>query len=146
MYERFETFTATMVKIHRMIHQIKTEVMAECNLSSPHVSCLYYLGRAGQLTATGICEFSAEDKSSISRSIEYLKKEGYIVNVSEEQKRYKALLSLTEKGRAVYKKIEGKIFQVLAHSNDGISEENQKIFYDSLLRICDNLQGFIDKN
>ena len=146
MYERFETFTTTMVKIHRIIHQIKSEVMAECHLSSPHVSCIYYLGREGKLTASEICEYSAEDKSSISRSIEHLKKNGYIVCAAETQKRYKALLTLTDKGVAVFEKIDAKIKEVLASSNEGISQEDQKIFYESLLRICDNLQKIVGEN
>lgn len=140
MYERYETFTVSLLKIHRSIHKIKSEVMAEFNLKSPHVSCLYYLGKADGLTATDICESSAEDKSSISRSIEYLEKHGYIVCDSDAKKRYKAGLSLTEKGRKVSKRVEEKIVAVLEHSNEGLSEEEQKIFYEGLSRICANLQ------
>ena len=140
MYERFETFTVAVVKFHRAIHKIKAEVMAEYHLKSPHVSCLYYLGKADGMTATEICELSAEDKASISRSIDYLEKNGYIACDSSAKKRYKAQLTLTEKGRSVSQNILQKIEGILSQSNEGISEEEQKVFYESLLRICDNLQ------
>ena len=141
MYERFETFTVAIVKIHRTIHKIKSEVMAEYQLKSPHVSCLYYLGRSkNSMTATELCELSAEDKASISRSIDYLEKNGYIACVSDAKKRYKAPLTLTEKGRDISQKIVQKIEEILSKSNEGLTEESLKSFYDSLLRICDNLQ------
>lgn len=140
MYERYETFTTAIVKIHRCIHKIKSEVMAEFHLKSPHVSCLYYLGRGDGMTATDICELSAEDKSSISRSVDYLEEHGYITCASDAKKRYKAHLSLTDKGRAVAKRMEEKIAQVLAKSNVGLTEEAQAVFYDALLSICNNLQ------
>ncbi|MBQ7880983.1 MAG: hypothetical protein IJ358_04000 [Clostridia bacterium] len=45
MEQRFETFTVQIAKISRCIRKIKSEEMAEFNLKSPHVSCLYYLYR-----------------------------------------------------------------------------------------------------
>lgn len=146
MYERYETFTTAIVKIHRCIHKIKSEVMAEYHLKSPHVSCLYYLGRFDGITATEICELSAEDKSSISRSVEYLEENGYIVCKSDAKKRYKAALTLTEKGRQVSKYMEEKISHVLTKTNVGLSEDDLKSFYGSLLKICENLQKISDDN
>lgn len=140
MYEKYETFTTAIVKIHRYIHKIKSEIMAEFHLKSPHVSCLYYLGRYDGITASEICELSAEDKSSISRSVEYLEENGYIVCSSDAKKRYKAGLTLTEKGGQVSKRMEEKIAAVLAEAGDGISEKDIKIFYDTLKIVCGNLQ------
>lgn len=140
MYARYETFTAAIVRIHRCIHKLKSEVMAEYRLKSPHVSCLYYLGRAEGMTAKDICDLSAEDKSSISRSIDYLEEHEYIVCKSDAKKRYKAVLTLTEKGRAVSKRMEEKIAEVLKKAGVGITDEDEKVFYTTLLAICDNLQ------
>ena len=140
MYQRYEMFTTAIVKIHRCIHKIKSDVMAEFNLKSPHVSCLYYLGRADGMTASEICELSAEDKSSISRSVEYLEKNGYIACLATSGKRYKASLTLTEKGREVSKRMEAEIAEVLTECSDGLEEEDLKIFYDCLLQICEKLQ------
>ncbi len=97
------------------------------------------------MTATDICELSAEDKSSISRSVDYLEEHGYIACASDAKKRYKAPLSLTEKGRVVAKCMEEKIAQVLAKTNVGLTQEDQRIFYDALLSICNNLQKICDE-
>ena len=144
MYERYETFTSSIVKIHRFIYKIKAVVMAEYNLKSPHVSCLYYLGKSDGITASEICELSSEDKSSISRSVDYLEKNGYILCAANEGKRYKAALTLTEKGRQVSVRMDEIIADVLKQTNKGLSEEDLKSFYDALLKICDNLQNISD--
>lgn len=41
MEGRFETFTVLISSINRCIKKIKAEEMAECDLKSIHVSCLY---------------------------------------------------------------------------------------------------------
>ena len=51
--ERFQTFTVLITSINRSIHKIKTEEMAEFNLKSAHVNCLYYLGLKGDMTLVG---------------------------------------------------------------------------------------------
>ena len=140
MFERYETFTKAIVRIHRCIHKIKSEVMAEFHLKNPHVSCLYYLGRFDGITATDICELSSEDKSSISRSVEYLEQNGYIVCQSDAKKRYKAALTLTDKGRLVSRRMEEKIAEVLPQTSAGVSDQELKIFYGVLLKVCTNLE------
>ena len=74
MKERFKLFTVLMTKTRRSIQRIKTEEMAEYNLKSPHVSCLYYLHTYGNMTATELCEICDEDKAAISLSIQQLQK------------------------------------------------------------------------
>ena len=100
MNERFERFTVLITKISRNIRKIKNKEMADYDLRSPHVSCLYYLYVSESLTATDLCERCEEDKATISRSIDFLEKNGYIVCQSAKAKRYKAPLVLTEKGEA----------------------------------------------
>ena len=78
MKERFETFTVLIAKISRNIRKIKNQEMAEYNLRSSHISCLYYLYLSKELTATELCDRCEEDKATISRSLDYLEKNGYI--------------------------------------------------------------------
>ena len=74
MNERFERFTVLITKISRNIRKIKNKEMADYDLRSPHVSCLYYLYVSESLTATDLCERCEEDKATISRSIDFLEK------------------------------------------------------------------------
>ena len=75
MKERFETFTVLINRISRNIRKIKNNEMAEYNLRSAHISCLYYLYSGKYVTATELCEKCEEDKAGISRGIDYLEKD-----------------------------------------------------------------------
>ena len=144
MQERFQTFTVLIARLNRCIRKIKTEEMAEFNLKSPHVSCLYYLYKSNSLTSKELCDICEEDKANISRSIEYLEKNGYLVCKSKTEKRYKSPLVLTEKGRETGEYIVRKIDAILDSVSEGIPEEHRMIMYRSLSVICDNLQKICD--
>ena len=119
--------------------------MSEYNLKSPHVSCLYYMYTSGgELTAKELCDVCAEDKASISRSIDFLEKGGYIACDSKTEKRYKSPLFLTGKGKMVASSIADKIDNVLKLASIGLSEEDRKIFYKSLILISNNLEKVCD--
>lgn len=145
MKERFENFTVLITKINRSIHKIKAEEMAEFDLKSPHVSCLYYLYKADSLTAKELGDICAEDKAALSRSIEYLESNGFIECSSNAKKRYKAALMLTEKGKQIAKCIAQKIDNILEKAGASITEENRKILYQSLEIINENLQKICNK-
>ena len=144
MQERFQAFTVLIARLNRCIRKIKTEEMAEFNLKSPHVSCLYYLYKSDSLTSKELCDICEEDKANISRSIEYLEKNGYLVCKSKTEKRYKSPLVLTEKGRETGEYIVRKIDAILDSVSEGIPEEHRMIMYRSLSVICDNLQKICD--
>lgn len=141
MEDRFEMFTMHIAKISRNIRKIKTEEVAEFNLKSPHVNCLYYLYKhSGELTAKELCDLCDEDKGAMSRSIDYLESEGYICCSSKSEKRYKSPLNLTDKGINVASKIATKIDNILDKASEGLSEESRINFYKSFILISDNLQ------
>ena len=145
MKERFKTFTVLIMEINRYIHKIKTEEMSEFDLKSPHVSCLYYLYKSGELTAKELCDISKEDKASVSRSIEYLETHGFISCNSTTKKRYKAILTLPEKGREIAAALAKKIDAILEQASVGLSEENRAVMYETLSLIHDNLENICNK-
>ena len=85
MEERFQTFTVLISNINRAIYKIKAEEMSEFDLKSSHVSCLYYLYQKTSLTAKELCDICEEDKANISRSMEYLEKNGYLTPLPEKR-------------------------------------------------------------
>ena len=147
MQDRFETFTVLIDKVKRCIRRIKTEEMSEYNLKSPHVSCLYYLYRHKDepLTAKELSEICDEDKASVSRSVEFLEENGYLMGGKVGTKRYKTPLVLTEKGVAVARSIVDKIDNVLAVSSDGMTDEERGLMYKGLAIVAENLQRICDK-
>lgn len=145
MKNRFETFTVLITKISRNIKKIKNQEMAEYDLRGPHISCLYYLYSSGGLTATDLCERCEEDKATISRSIVYLERGGYLTCESKSAKRYKAPLLLTEKGKEAGKKIADKIDLVLEEISVALTEEERIAFYRSLRIVSDGLEAICDR-
>ena len=141
MQERFKAFTVLIAKINRNIRRIKTEEMVEFGLKSPHVSCLYYLYREGSLTATELCDICEEDKSGVSRSIDQLEREGYIVCEEKVKKRYKSPLKLTEKGMELGKSLADVIEGVLDELSKDVREEDLKTMYKVLGIISTKLEN-----
>ena len=139
--DRFETFTVLIAKISRNIRKIKNQQMADYDLRSPHISCLYYLYASEGLTAADLCERCEEDKATVSRSLGYLEKNGYLIRESEYAKRYKGPLFLTEKGKEAGKKIADKIDLVLNEISMGLTEEERTSFYRSLSIISNGLDA-----
>lgn len=143
MQERFETFTVLINRISRSIRKIKNIEMAQYNLRSPHISCLYYLYLSQGLTATELCERCEEDKATVSRSLEYLEQNGYILCVSKSAKRYRCPITLTDKGVAAGEQITEKINRVLDEVSLGLTDEERKDFYRSLTVISNNLDNIL---
>ena len=145
MKKRFEMFTVLIAKISRNIRKIKNQEMADYDLRSPHISCLYYLYSSEGLTATDLCERCEEDKATISRSLDYLETNGYITCESKSAKRYKSPLILTDKGKDAGKRIADKIDRVLREISVGLSEEERIAFYRSLRMISDSLEAISNR-
>lgn len=139
MTERFEKFTMLINRISRNIRKIKNQEMAEYNLRCSHISCIYYLYTSGGLTATDLCERCEEDKAAVSRALEYLENNGYLICESKSAKRYKSLLRLTDKGLDIGKRIADKIAYVLEEISVEMTEEERIQFYHSLTLISKGL-------
>lgn len=146
MEELYNIFTMQIAKCSRYIRKIKQEEMETFDLKGPHVSCLYYLYKNDEpLTLKELCDVCDEDKAYISRAVDSLEKDGYIICNSKTEKRYKCPLMLTEKGREVSKKIDKVIDQIVVEAGQGVTEENREIFYKTFKIISDNLKKMCDK-
>ncbi len=143
MEERFETFTSLIAKINRNIRRIKNREMADYDLRSAHISCLYYLYTTPTLTATELCDKCEEDKATVSRALDYLEKQGYLTRAAEPAHRYRSPLTLTDKGAEVGRRISEKIALVLEEISAELSEEERVAFYRSLQIISDSLDALV---
>ena len=151
MEERFKTFTVLIAGINRCIRRIKTGEMAEFNLKSPHVSCLYYLYKRPGMTAAELCEVCEEDKAAVSRSILFLEQKNYLTReIPAERegrqmaKHYRAPLALTEEGSRIAGEIAEKVDRVLEAVSQGVSEEDRTIMYAALEQINRNLRALCE--
>lgn len=138
MEKRFETFTVLINRISRNIRKIKNQEMAEFNLRSAHISCLYYLYISRGLTAAELCEQCEEDKATVSRALEYLQEIGCLARESS-ARRYKSPLMLTQKGMELGKLIADKVDRILDQISRSLTEEERLAFYRSLTIISNSL-------
>lgn len=145
MTDRFHSFTVLIGSISRSIRRLKTDEVKEYNLSSSHVSCIYYLYKCEGLTSKELTNICEEDKALISRSLDYLERNGFITCNSVAKKRYKNALYLTSKGNEVGKALVERIDHILDLASEGLSEENRLILYQSLELINDNLSRLAEK-
>lgn len=141
MERRFETFTVLVGKLSRSIRRLKTEQMAQLNLKGPHVSCLYYLYSFGPMTAAQLCERCEEDKAAISRSLEYLERNGYLQ--PQAGKKYKAKLLLTDMGRQAGEEVANRINRILDAAGAGLTEQEREIMYRAMEKISANLESVV---
>ena len=141
--ERFRAFTLLINNISRDIRKIKSDEMSNFNLKSPHVSCLYHLYNEQSLTAKELCEICGEDKSSISRSIDYLIANGYVQNDICAKKHYKNPIQLTDIGKEAGRILSKRIDDILYEASIGMTEEERTILYKSLSLIHQNLQNLL---
>ena len=145
MQERFETFTVLINRISRDIRKIKNQEMAVYHLRSAHVSCLYYIYSLDGVTSAELCEHCEEDKATISRALDYLETNGFLLRGTS-AKRYKSPLLLTEKGRDAGKRIAEKIGSILETVSHALTEKERIEFYRCLSTISRSLEAIVQNN
>ena len=145
MQERFETFTVLINRISRNIRKIKNQEMAAYHLRSAHVSCLYYIYLRNGVTSAELCEHCEEDKATISRAVDYLETNGFLLRDAD-AKRYKSPLLLTEKGREAGKRITERIGGILETVSHALTEEERLKFYRCLSAISRSLEAIVQSS
>ena len=145
MQERFETFTVLINRISRDIRRIKNQEMAVYHLRIAHVSCLYYIYSLDGVTSAELCEHCEEDKATISRAVDYLETNGFLLRGTS-AKRYKSPLLLTEKGRDAGKRIAEKIGGILETVSHALTEKERIEFYRCLSTISRSLEAIVQNN
>ena len=139
MIQRFESFVTGITTCYKYIQKIKSAEMTEFGLKGSHVMCLFFLHHNPKgLTAAQLCQLCGEDKAAISRTVATLTEKGY---VKTEDKKYRALLQLTDKGLDIASRVDDLIEQWVAFGGDGLSEDDRTVFYGVLGHIADNLRS-----
>lgn len=144
MIERFQNFLTGITVCYKYVQRIKNAEMTEFGLKGTHVACIFYLKHNPEgLTSSQLCSLCAEDKASISRTVAYLRRRGYIE--SNGTKAYRAPLHLTEAGMEVAQQMEPAIEEWVGIGGIGLTDEQRELFYDTLALIADNLRTELEK-
>lgn len=142
MVKRFESFVSGITACYRHIQKIKSIEMTELGLKGTHAMCVFYLNRHDKgLTASQLSSLCEEDKAAVSRTLSELSEKGYInTNRDETKKKYRSVITLTEKGRELAKNVDVLIGQWVGLGGDGLTNEERETFYFVLDKIANNLK------
>lgn len=138
-YEIFSTFVAGM---HRDIQKIQRQEMGKFGLKGPHAQCLLAMERNPQgITATRLSQICEKDKAAISRTVTELEERGMVERNPGGAGRYRAMLLLTEKGRAAAGSVKEKVRQAVEQAGSGLEDGQREVFYRVLALIAGNLHA-----
>ena len=146
MIKRFETFVTVITDIYRSIQRIKIQEMSDFGLKGTHVMCLFYLQKNPEgITAAQLVKYCEEDKAAISRTLKELNEQELILyHDLPGQRRYRSLITLTEKGNTITTVMNQKIEQMVEIASKGFTKEERMIFYRVLLKISANLKETLE--
>lgn len=138
--DRYELFTLSINNLARLIIKIKSAEMKSWGLKSPHVSCLYFLYKSNEpITLKQLCQICQQDKGAMSRNINFLERNDFVICKSKTPKPYNSPLILTKKGEEIGKFISNKIDTILNNATKGLTNQEKDIMYRCLDIISNNL-------
>ena len=140
MLGRYEALSAAISSIYHDIQKIERVEMAKFGLKGPHAQCLLALNRYPEgMTAAQLCEFCDKDKAAISRTVAELQACGMVSREDRNGNRYRAKLTLTERGMAAAAAVGQRALVAVEMAGVGLQEEQRQVFYQVLNLISQNL-------
>lgn len=141
MIERFERFSYAISEISRHWHKLTADEMEKYGLKGPHCVYLLTMYRYPEgITAAKLCEECGKDKADVSRMMAIMDKKGLVTRQSIHQNLYRGTFCLTEAGRKAAEHVRSRASLAVELAGRDLSEENRRIFYDSLESITANLR------
>ncbi len=141
MINKFDTFMTSISHIHKNIRKIKDKKMKSYSLKGSHVMCLFYLMQNPEgLTMSELNDLCVEDKAATSRTVAYLKENGYISHeLNKNEKNYNSRIYLLKKGREVSETFEDIIAPIVNIAEKSFTKEEQLVFTKLLAKVAENL-------
>ncbi len=140
MVTRFEQFCSAISGIQRCIQKIERVEMAKYGLKGPHCTCMVAMSRHPEgITAARLCEICEKDKAAISRTVSELEQAGMILRNDPDGKRYRSVLTLSEKGQEIAARVNELVFLAVSRASAGYDAETRQTFVRVLSLIADNL-------
>jgi DNA-binding MarR family transcriptional regulator len=151
MISKYELFSASVSSLYRDIQRIERRETAKYGMKGPHAQCLLAMSRYPEgITATQICDICEKDKAAVSRTLAELEESGLVLRTARNGSRYRALLTLTEKGKDAARTVNEKAQIAVEQAGAGLDDAQREIFYAVLDVIAGNLhtickEGLKDK-
>ena len=142
MVDRLERFAGSVSLIFRCIQKLETEEMEKFGLKGSFVQYLLVMSRYEKgITAATLSKLCDKDKAAVSRALSEMHQKELICRKDGQALNYRALLTLTEKGRKVVRFVEERAAVAVSAASKGLSEAHRSIFYDTLDLYAANLKS-----
>lgn len=133
-------FGANILKHHYDKYSAKT--MEHFSLTLTEGSLLFLIDHfGGKSTARELGDITMLSKSMISRNIESLVRQGFLIAKIDENDRRFTILSLTEKAKPIVSAFQKSDDEVMQKLLKGISEDELQKANDIFRQMCDNMRG-----
>jgi DNA-binding MarR family transcriptional regulator len=103
--EEFRIAQDTLFFAMRDLTSAPDAILAELGLGRAHHRCLHWIGRRPDLKVGELLDILAITKQSLARVLGPLMRQGYVAQAKGEKDRRQRLLTLTEKGAALERKL-----------------------------------------
>ncbi len=141
MLNRFERFSFAISEISRCWHKLAAEELAKYALNSPHAVYLNTLYQHAEgITAAKLGELCGKDKADVSRMVSIMEKKGLVQKEAAGGNMYRALLKLTDEGKAAAQHVQQRAALAVELAGAGLSDGEREVFYRALELITANLQ------
>lgn len=140
MLDRYEQLSLAISSMYHDIQKIERVEMAGFGLKGPHAQCILTLNRhPGGLTVGQLCELCDKDKAAISRTVSELEAAGMVLRGQRNGVRYRAPLTLTERGAAAARQVSQRARMAVEQAGTGLRDDQRLVFYQVLSLISGNL-------
>ena len=148
MKNSFELFTTCVTRAYKNIQRIKKHEALTFGIMGFQVMCVYFLGKNQDgLTITELSALCCEDKAAVSRTVDSLSITGYVrwLDAEEPKRRWRAKITLTEKGRRVARGISKTADDIVKSVGEGFDEAQLLAFYKMFYVLNDRLKKYCDE-
>jgi DNA-binding MarR family transcriptional regulator len=140
MQSRYEQFASSISSIYQSIQKIEKAEMVRYGTKGIFAQYLAALHHR-PMTAAQLSETCDKDKAAVSRAVADMEQEGLLTREGREDRRYRALLHLTEKGREAAQYVTRQAHKAVEAGGAGLSEKERADLQSALALIAQNLEN-----
>ncbi len=115
-----------LVAFNQQFSKVKKEILAKQNVNASTINLISIIGDE-TMTLKEITQISELDKSTISRQINALVKNGLVTRKTGEDKRF-SFFELSEEAKSIYHQFTEDFVDYINHALIGWSEEEKQMF------------------
>ena len=141
--ERFLPYRFSILA-KRLSDNLAGEYADRFGLTIPEWRVMAVLGRDQELSASGVCDRTLMDKVTVSRAVARLVQQGRVASQVDAEDRRRANLSLTAKGRKVYREIVPLARTYEARLLEGLSPREQQSLDRLLSKLAERIASIED--